>query len=150
MKANEHTLSFLDRAVIGTFLLAATMLFAVQAVHAAEIVPSIGLAMPTNGGTDTKPFFGLAVRNGILPVLKSEISVSYRIEAIGGGSHVKSWPVTASLYATPIPTLYAGAGVGWYQTSISANNNLLFSDGTERRFGMHVCGGFSMPLGPLA
>ena len=33
------------------------------------------------------------------------------------------WPITASLWFTPIPMLYAGGGVGWYQVTLNYAND---------------------------
>lgn len=58
------------------------------------------------------------------------------------------WPLTASLWVSPIPTLYAGGGVGWYHTTIQYPSALGLADQTTQKFGVHLGGGFSIPLLP--
>jgi opacity protein-like surface antigen len=57
------------------------------------------------------------------------------------------WPVTASLYLRPVPALYAGAGVGWYHTTFDYASGVPLADETHQDFGVHVGGGFQVPLG---
>jgi hypothetical protein len=116
---------------------------------AAEFVPSIGITKPVDGGTDAKVLTGLALRNDIAPILMGELAVAYRSESrFDDQLHVRSWPVTASLYLKPVPTLYGGAGVGWYQTTFDYENDtpLLLEDETKQLFGVHVGGGMTVPM----
>ena len=135
----------LDRALIGALLLAG-----VQLARAAEIIPAIGLTHTVDGGQN-RAFGSLALRAGVAPMLKGELGLAYRSEEMNGGDlKVKSWPVTASLWLSPLPTLYAGGGVGWYNTTLDYKETLPFKDETSRKFGVHLGGGFQIPLGPLA
>jgi opacity protein-like surface antigen len=116
---------------------------------AAEIVPSVGLTKPIHGGEDANVYSGLAIRDNIAPALRGELGFAYRSESrFADQLKVRSWPVTASLYLTPIPIVYAGAGVGWYQTTFDySNNSPLLRDETKQLFGVHVGGGMEVPLG---
>ena len=141
-----------ERAVIGALLLLAVLLFAAQAAKAGEIIPSVGLSRPVNGADDvSKVSGGLALRGKMLPFLKSEVGVQYREESRDNGDlTVRQWPVTASLWLTPIPTLYAGGGVGWYMSTFDYAARTGIPNSTSQPFGVHVGGGFEVPVGPAA
>jgi len=119
---------------------------------ATELVPSIGITKPVDGGNGTKLLTGLALRDHLAPILKGEIAVAYRSESrYDDQLTVRSWPVTASLYLTPVPALYGGAGVGWYQTTFDyADNSPLLRDETKQLFGVHVGGGMQVPVAVAA
>lgn len=119
---------------------------------ATELVPSLGLTRPVDGGQDAKLSTGLALRGELNPLMKGEIGVSYRSESrFDDQLKVRSWPVTASLWLTPLPVVYAGAGVGWYQTTLDyVNNTPLLQDETKQMFGVHVGGGLEVPVGAAA
>src|SRR5437879_3135965 len=102
-----------DRAVIGALLLLAMVLLGVQIARASsEIIPAIGLTKPVNGDDRGKAFGSLALRTDLLPLLKTELGVSYRSEdRLDDRLHLRMWPVTASLWFVPIRQVYAGGGV---------------------------------------
>lgn len=134
-------------------LLAALMLlpFATGAARAGEIIPSIGITKPVNGDGAAKVSGGLALRGKILPFLQSEIGATYRSETRDAGMlKVKQWPITTSLWLTPISALYAGGGVGYYHTTLQYDQSLALSNETSRKFGVHLGGGIRLPLGPTA
>jgi opacity protein-like surface antigen len=148
-RANKKTMRLLDRIVIGILVLLAALLAGIQAARAAEIVPSVGLTRATNGEGDVKTFAGLAVRGSVLPLVKSEIMVAYRNDPyFGGDLNVRMWPVTASLWVSPLPTFYLGGGVGFYHTTYDYASTLPFQDDTQEQFGTHLGGGLSIPLLP--
>jgi len=119
--------------------------------RAAEIVPNVGMTKPVNGGGDATIYGGLAVRGSLAPMLDSEIGVAYRSESrFNDQLRVRMWPVTASLYLRPVPALYAGAGVGWYHTTFDYASGVPLADETHQDFGVHVGGGFQVPLGANA
>ncbi|OGF20251.1 MAG: hypothetical protein A2V63_03230 [Candidatus Eisenbacteria bacterium RBG_19FT_COMBO_70_11] len=141
----------IDRVLIGALIFLVVLLIGIQAVHAAEIVPSLGLSRPVNGDAATHTFLGLAVRGHLAPMLKSEIGLGYRSDAyFDGALRVRQWPLTASLWVTPLPTLYAGGGAGIYVTTYDYQGSLPYPDTRDPSFGMHLGGGFDVPLGPLA
>jgi len=115
----------------------------------AELIPSIGITRTVHGGNDASVFSGLALRGPLAPALVGEIAVGYHDDSrYGDQLHVRSWPVTASLYVSPMPVVYAGAGVGWYHTTLDYASNLpALVDETTQRFGVHVGGGMELPLG---
>jgi len=125
--------------------------FPTGTVRAGEIIPSVGLSRTVDGDNDAKLFGGIAFRGHLAPVLLSEIGVAYR-----SGSYfddqlkVRMWPVTASLYLSPVPALYAGAGLGWYNTTFDYDSALPLEDETSQEFGVHVGGGLQVPLAPSA
>jgi len=149
-RANEKkTMRLLDRIVIGLLVLLAALLAGIQAARAAEIVPSVGLTRATNGDGDVKAFLGLAVRGSVLPLVKSEIMVAYRNDPyFSGDLNVRMWPVTASLWLSPLPTFYVGGGVGFYHTTYDYQGTLPFQDETKEQFGTHVGAGINIPLVP--
>jgi opacity protein-like surface antigen len=149
METNRSFHSHLRRALGGLALLAA--LAGAETGSAAEIIPSVGLSRMTGGDGEAKLFGGLALRGHLAPVLISEIGVAYRSEdRLADRLKVRMWPVTASLYVAPIPTLYAGAGVGWYHLSLDYDDALPLRDRTSQEFGVHVGGGMQVPLAPSA
>jgi len=120
--------------------------------RAVELVPSYGLTRATDGD-QTKSNLGLALRTGLAgPMLQSELGVSYRSEQYyDGGLDVKMVPVTASILVRPIPTLHADAGVGLYFTKYDyASSVTTASDETKQQLGVHIGGGFGMPIAPMA
>jgi hypothetical protein len=130
---------------------AALALAVSPAAAASEIVPSVGLTRAVDNDGDANVFGSLAFRHRLAPVLLSEIDISYRSEDYFDDMlHVRMWPVTASLYLSPVPALYAGAGVGWYNVTFDYENDLLFEDDTSQEFGVHVGGGLQVPLAPSA
>jgi opacity protein-like surface antigen len=120
-----------------------------KAARALEIVPSVGITRSVESDEVTKQV-GLALRTNVVPhVLKAEFGGSYRSEKRDAGAvEAKMWPVTASLWLTPIPVLYAGAGVGWYHTTLQYRPSLALEDQTSQDFGVHLGGGMKMPLTP--
>jgi len=130
-------------------VLTALAALAPVAAHGAEVIPSYGLTRSTDSNTDAKSLLAIAVRGNLSPLFQTELGVAYRSESrFDGDLKVRMWPVTASLYLTPVPTLYAGAGVGWYQTTFDYASTLPFPDETKQEFGVHVGGGFQIPLAP--
>ncbi len=137
------------RAVVA--VLAALLAFAASSARAAELIPSVGLTRTIDGGNDTRTFGGLALRTPIVPLLAGEIGVAYRSESrFDDQLHVRMWPVTASLWLTPVPALYAGAGVGWYNVTLDYDDALPIRDETRQEFGVHVGGGMRVPVAPSA
>lgn len=130
----------------------ATLALAAGVAAAAEIVPSIGLTKPAEGGSDAKLLTGVALRESIMPLLVGELGLAYRSESrFDDQLRIRSWPLTASLYLKPVPALYGGAGVGWYQTTFDyRNESPLLRDETKQLFGVHVGGGMQVPLAAAA
>jgi opacity protein-like surface antigen len=115
--------------------------------RSAQIIPSLGVSKPAEGGGDATTYGGLAFRTALAPLLSTEIGIAYRTESrFDGNLAVRSWPVTASLYLTPVPALYAGAGVGWYQTTFDYSSHVPLADQTSQQFGVHLGGGLQVPL----
>jgi len=146
---NKKTMRLLDRIVIGILVLLAALLAGIQAARAAEIVPSVGLTRATHGDGDVKMFAGLAMRRSLLPLVKSELMVAYRNDAyLGGDLNVRMWPLTASLWLSPLPTFYLGGGLGFYHTTYDYRGALPFPDESQEQFGTHLGGGVNIPLIP--
>ena len=64
---------------------------------------------------------------------------------------IRMWPVTASLWLAPVSGLYAGGGVGFYHVTYDYDQDAVaidIKDETDQEFGIHVGGGFNVPLGP--
>ena len=119
---------------------------------AGQIIPSLGVSKPVEGDGSAKLFEGLAIRGSLLPVLMTEIGVGYRHEQRSGDQlKIRQWPITASLYVVPgSSVVYAGGGAGWYHTSYDYKDNSVFRDETKQQFGVHLGGGFQVPLGSRA
>lgn len=148
MKA-ERVMGVLDRAMIGLALFLVLLLVGVQLAHAAEIIPAVGLTRGVNDEGNSKVFGNLAFRAPLLPVLTTEIGVGYRTEdRFADQLKVSMIPVTASLWLTPIPALYAGGGVGWYNMRFDYADAVPLADETRQEFGVHLGGGVKVPLAP--
>ena len=138
------------RFLTGTLLLALLVAGSANATPTMQIIPSVGFerSTDTNAG-DGKVMGGLALRAAILPFLSAEGGIAYRQESFFDDDlTVRTWPVTASLWLTPIPMLYAGVGVGWYRTTYDLKDNTLFKDITKDKLGVHLGGGVAAPLTP--
>jgi hypothetical protein len=140
----------LQRAGFGAVVLLAALVAGVAIARAAEIVPAVGL-MRLKGDDNTRTFGSLALRGNLLPAVQTELGVAYRNEGqVAAPLHVKMWPVTASLWVTPLPAIYAGGGVGWYHTTLDYAPSVPFPDETREEFGVHLGGGLKVPVGPMA
>jgi hypothetical protein len=146
------SITLLDRMVIGAVTLLIMLVVGVQMARAAEIIPSIGITKPVDGDEDAEVFGGIAFRGEIASIFKPEIGVAYRQEnRLDDNLEVRMWPVTASLWISPVPALYAGAGVGWYHTTYDFDEDAFavpVEDETSSEFGVHLGGGLMVPLGP--
>ena len=143
-------------SVLGTMLVAvlltAGMAHAQVAEHGSslELIPSAGMtkSTDTNAG-DAKAFGGLALRASLAPFLKLEGGIGYRQDTyLDGALKVHQWPVTASLWLVPAPIVYLGGGVGWYRTSLDFTSELVSTNSTSDKLGVHAGGGFLVPLAP--
>lgn len=121
------------------------------AARAVELIPSVGLTGTRHqSDAETHLSGGLALRSGLFWLLKSEVAVMYRSqEEAAAPATLHIWPVTASLWFSPTPLLYAGGGVGWYSTTIDYDSGALREDETDGEFGVHLGGGLRVPLSPL-
>lgn len=135
-----------------TLLVLALLAFAgTPAANALQIVPSIGLSKSTDGNGENRTMVAVAVRNGFLPRTQAEIQVGYRSEThefAGQSFDMKTIPVTLSMWASPVPMLYAGGGVGAYMQAVEYENNI-FPANNETQFGAHLGGGLRFPLAPM-
>ncbi len=149
-----YSLTRTGRVLLGLILAAAMGSIMVRSARPAEIIPSIGLTRAVNGGDKVQGYGGLALRTQLVPLVKSEIGVAYRSESRFDNSlTVKTWPVTASLWLQPVPALYAGGGVGWYQTTNHYDQSRFafpVQDDTHSDFGVHLGGGMRVPIAPAA
>jgi|SRR6185369_11449240 len=152
---NPNSIGRTIRISVAGLALAGVSLCIAHTARAVEIVPALGLTKSVNGDGDAKAFGSLAIRGSIIPdvpFLQGEISGAYREEkAFDDHLKVRMWPVTASLWVKPVPMLYAGGGVGWYQTSFDWDDSVVgATNETKQEFGIHLGGGVRMPLAPAA
>jgi hypothetical protein len=117
---------------------------------ATEIVPSYGLTK-SKDSDEVKGMIQLGLRGSLIPdVLQAEVAGAYRTDEMNAGQlDVRQWPITASLYLTPLRMIYAGAGVGWYHTTYDYESELI-EDETTQDFGVHVGGGVKIPVASKA
>lgn len=137
------------RAAIGS-LIALALLAGPRAAQAFQIVPSIGISQASEG-EDNKMMVALALRNGLLPRTQAEIQVGHRSETMefaGESFELRTIPVTLSLWASPVPMLYAGGGVGAYLQAIEYNDNI-YPASNETQYGAHLGGGFRFSMTPM-
>ena len=121
--------------------------------RAVEVIPAIGLTRAVGGEGQARLYGSLALRGDVLPLLQTEVAVAYREESrFNDQLKLRMWPVTASLWFKPVPAIYAGAGVGWYQVTYDWSSSLApaIQDETKQQLGVHVGGGLRMPLAPAA
>jgi opacity protein-like surface antigen len=126
---------------------ALVMCAAMKAQAATEIIPSVGLTRSVDTD-DAKSDVGLALRTSFVPsVLDLEVKGQYRKqERLNGQLTEKMWPVTASLWVTPLKIIYAGGGAGWYHTTLQYNPPSTLGDETHQKFGVHAGGGIRFPV----
>jgi opacity protein-like surface antigen len=136
--------------LLAAFALAASSLAWLPG-QAAEIIPAVGLTRPVDGD-ETRASGSLALRGEIFPMVRSELGVAYRSEERHGGQlDLRQWPITASVYLSPVRALYAGGGVGWYHTTYDYDQDVVgeaIEDETKQHFGVHLGGGLQVPLSP--
>lgn len=131
--------------VLGLFLLTVP-----RSAHALQIVPSIGISQATDGG-DNRAMLALALRQGMLPRTQLEFQVAHRsetFESAGESFTLRTVPVTLSVWASPVPMLYAGGGVGAYLQGVEYGNNI-YPATNDTQFGAHLGGGFRFSLVPM-
>jgi len=118
---------------------------------ATELIPSVGLTRSVDSD-EAKSLYGLALRSYIVPhVIQGEIQGQYRQEELYNGDlHLKTWPVTASLYVAPVQQFYVGAGAGWYHNTFDYRDALNIPSKTTEQFGVHIGGGMQLPIMPGA
>jgi hypothetical protein len=145
--SNKHASRSLKSLVAAAILLTGTALVATRA-QAAEIIPSLGMTKAVDGSDNTRITYGLAVRAPMAPILDAEIGIGYKKDELFSGTVERTqWPITGSLWLKPTPMLYAGGGVGWYNTTQRYPNTSLNST-TSQDFGVHLGGGLSVPMVP--
>jgi hypothetical protein len=119
----------------------------VAPVAAGEVIPSLGLTRTIDGDDDVKMYGGVALRAPLASALKAEVSVMYRNEErLGGDVDIRMWPVTGSLWVSPVPVFYLGGGVGWYNTTIDYADEIPLDSETSQDFGVHLGGGLAVPI----
>jgi hypothetical protein len=138
------------RLLIGSLLLVILVAATADTSQAMKLIPSVGFTQGMGVDAPAGKFSGgLALRAAVLPLLSVEGGISYRQESASNGDlTVRSWPVTASLWLTPLPVVYAGGGVGWYRTTQDYRSTLPFEDKTTNNLGVHLGGGLAFPIGP--
>lgn len=141
--------TLIRRAIPGALVLTLFQCLGVATAQAVQIVPSVGLSQATDGG-DSRATLALALRQSLVPRVQAEVQVAHRSEEFsfaGQSFTMRTIPVTASVWASPAPMLYAGGGVGMYLQAIEYDNNL-FPASNETQFGVHLGGGLRFPLAP--
>ena len=138
------------RLLIGTLLLVILVCASAGVSRAVQFIPSIGYTKTTDSNVDSgKLSGGVALRASLLPFLSAEGGIAYRQESFSNDDlKVRMWPVTASLWLTPFPMLYAGGGLGWYRTTYDYRSTLPYTDTTTDQIGVHLGGGLAVPLTP--
>jgi hypothetical protein len=136
------------RQFVGVCMLATLATATAGTAAGVEIIPSLGVtkSTDTNAG-DAQGFGGLAIRASVLPFLKLEGGIGYRQDSFGDGDvTVRQWPLTVSAWASPLPMVYAGGGLGWYRTTLDYRSSLPFEDSTTDKVGVHLGGGVLVPV----
>jgi len=139
-----------SRVLIGTLLLVTLISVSAGIGRAAQFIPSIGFSKATDTNAGDGQFFGgVALRAAFLPFLSAEGGIAYRQDSFTNDDlKIRQWPVTASLWLTPVPMLYAGGGLGWYRTTYDYRSTLPYKDTTSDKVGVHLGGGLAVPVAP--
>lgn len=140
----------LTGALLLAILVSVSVSAAAETTRAMQVIPSVGYEKSTDSNAgDGNLFGGLALRAAILPFLSAEGGIAYRQESFFNDDlTVRMWPVTVSMWVTPLPVVYAGGGVGWYRTTYDLKDNTVFEDITDDKLGVHLGGGVAVPLTP--
>jgi opacity protein-like surface antigen len=144
-------MTLVSRAVVGALIFLALLLVGIQTARADgnQVISSLGLTRSAHGDAIVTPYAQLALRTHLTNTVLSEVGAGYRQDKFNNGAvTVKSWPVTASLWLSPVPALYAGGGVGWYQSSVDYADGILYDNFTTQKFGLHLGGGMTVPVTP--
>ncbi|MEO5988573.1 MAG: outer membrane beta-barrel protein [Candidatus Eisenbacteria bacterium] len=138
------------RVAVLVFVALACMLVPVLPAGAVQLIPSIGLTKAVDDRSgDAKAYGSLALRSSLAPFLDFELGIAYREQSYFDDQlKLRMWPVTASAWVRPVPTLYAGAGVGYYPTTFDYADAVPIEDSTSDRLGVHLGAGVDLPLGP--
>jgi hypothetical protein len=142
--------SMLKIASVAALMSAVLSITTMGAAHAFQIVPSMGISQAPDGGSN-QTMVAVALRNSLLPRTQAEIQVGYRSETreyAGQSVDLRSTPVTLSLWASPVPMLYAGGGVGAYLQSVKYGGNV-YPASTDTQFGAHLGGGMRFSMTPM-
>lgn len=142
--------SMLRRALPGVIVLAVFVSTGQRTAQAAQIVPSVGLSQTVDGG-DSRMTLALALRQSLAPRVQAELQVAHRSEEMsfyGQNVTMRTIPMTASLWVSPVPMFYAGGGVGMYAQAVEFENNI-FPASSETEFGAHLGGGMKIPMTPM-
>jgi hypothetical protein len=152
MQVQHRSLGVVSRLGVAGVVLLIALAAGIAIANAAEIIPAVGLTRGVDAD-EANMFGSLSVRGSLFPLLATELGVAYRSESQAAGLvDVRMWPITASLWLTPVPALYAGGGVGWYNMSFDFDDSLTppLENRTEQDFGVHLGGGVRVPLAPSA
>ena len=84
------------------------------------------------------------------PMLQLEAGVDYRNEELASDVDMRTWPVTVGVVLSPLPIMYAVAGVGWYHTTLDFHTptSAIYKDETTTEFGYHAGAGLRFPIVP--
>jgi hypothetical protein len=143
-------IAVLRRAATPALVLALSLFAAPRSAQAVQIVPSIGISQATDGG-DNRVMIAAALRQGLLPRTQLDLQVGHRSETFelaGESFELRTIPVTLSLWASPVPMLYAGGGVGAYFQGVEYENNL-YPASNDTQFGAHLGGGVRWSVVPM-
>jgi len=151
MSAVNHksTARTIERSLLAALLASGLALVVAPIARAAEVIPSMAMTRNPDAGDDTRISYGLAVRGNIAPMLAAEIGLGYRKDELFNDTvESTQWPLTASLWAKPVPMMYAGGGVGWYNTTLHYPGTPALASSTTQKFGVHLGGGLELPMVP--
>ncbi|MGH7724833.1 MAG: outer membrane beta-barrel protein [Candidatus Eiseniibacteriota bacterium] len=145
------------RLLFGGLLWLILLITGVAVANAWEIMPSVGVSKAVHvDNAEAEMQYGLSVRGTpfqSFSILRTELGVAYRQEStMDDQLTTRMWPITVSAWLTPgsQQVVYAGGGVGWYQTTLDYDSALPVEDVTNQDFGVHLGGGLGIPLGSKA
>jgi len=146
---HKSTARTIERSLLAALLASGLALVVAPVARAAEVIPSMAMTRNPDAGDDTRISYGLAVRGNIAPMLAAEIGLGYRKDELFDDTvESTQWPLTASLWAKPVPMMYAGGGVGWYNTTLHYPGTPALASSTTQKFGVHLGGGLELPMVP--
>lgn len=110
--------------------------------------PHLGIQKASNADK-ANYLVGATMRLKLMPVLGVEGDIGYRQEKYGSGAlTVKDWPVTVTGLLYPLPIIYGGIGVGWYNSTFHYDDKYGISDETTHESGWHLAAGIELPASP--
>lgn len=125
-----------------------TMSYSIISAQSISLGPQLGYVKAQDA--DATYILGASLRLKLADFIGAELSGAYKKEKYADGLvDVHTYPIMLTGLIHFIPPLYAGAGIGWYNTTIEFDKSLNVPKQTDSQIGYHIGGGIELPLGRL-